>query len=68
MDPRRPPFWHLSRQQHRDDRLWVREEETVMIYKLRKLYCPCSKYEGGKMCTVSNVRDHLVHHGRENPF
>lgn len=38
------------------------------MYKLKRIGCPCSKCKGGKMLVIANVKEHLIHHGREPIF
>jgi hypothetical protein len=64
-NPKRLPFWHVRKQQHRDDRLWVKEEQKGRLYNLRRLCCPCIKCKGRFLYTIGNVRGHLIHNGRD---
>jgi hypothetical protein len=66
MDPRSLPLCHPRKQEHRDDRLWAREEQRVRLYALKKLNCPCVKCKGHTLCIVANVRNHLILNGK-NP-
>ncbi len=63
MDPRRLPLWHVLRQKHRDDRLWVREKGRALLYNLDKMHCPYTKYKRGTMWTLQNVKIHQLQNG-----
>ena len=56
------------RQQHRDDRLWRREEERASLYNLKWIHCQCCNYKGRLQLYIAKVKDHLIKHGREPNF
>jgi hypothetical protein len=64
-DARILPLWHVRRQQHRDDRLWIREEQHANLYQLKHLHCPCTKCKGHFLYNITNVKEHLIHNGRD---
>jgi hypothetical protein len=41
MGPQSLPIFHPRRQQHRDDRLWIRKEQRTRLYALKKLHYIC---------------------------
>ncbi len=55
---------HASRQQQRDDWMWVRKDKHARLYGLSKIWCPCGQCKGGKMCKLAIVKDHLIQYGR----
>jgi hypothetical protein len=67
-DIRRLPLWHVRRHQCRDVRLWVREKQRAHIYKLKQIHCPCTKCKGRFSYTLTNVRNHIIHNGRDASF
>ncbi len=64
-DVKRLPLWHVRRQQHWDDRLWIREEQWVNLYQLKHLHCPSTKCKGCFLYNITNVREHLIYNGRD---
>jgi hypothetical protein len=42
-----------------------RGRRKVMVYKLKRIHFPCTKCKGGNFFTLTNVREHLIHNGRE---
>ena len=68
MDGGRLPLHDRRRQQHRDDRLWRREEERASLYNLKRIHCPCCKCKGRHQLQITKVKDHLIRNGREPNF
>ena len=68
MDVGNLPLHDKRRQQHRDDRLWRREEERATLYNLKRIHCPCCKCKGRVQCSLPKVKDHLIHFGREPAY
>jgi len=68
MDLRSLPLWHPRRQQHKDGRLWVQEEQRARLYALKRLHCPYAKCKGHTSCTMANVRNHFIFNGRDSSF
>jgi len=67
-NPQILPLLHVKKQQHRDDKLWVREEQRARLYNLKCLHCPCTKCKGHFLYTIGNVRGHLIHNERDLRF
>ena len=68
MDGGSLPLHDRRHQQHRDDRLWRREQEKANLYKLKRLHCPCCRCKGRVQCSLAKVKDHLINNGREPAF
>jgi hypothetical protein len=68
MIPCKFPLSDVRRQNLRDDRLWVREVQRLTFFNLRKMHCPCSKYQGRRKLLVRTVRKHLILNERDPNF
>jgi hypothetical protein len=67
-DIKRLALWHVRKQQCQIDRPWVREEQRAHFYKLKRIHCPYIKCEGHFSYKLENVKDHLIHNGRDASF
>lgn len=46
----------------------VREEQRAHFHKLKRIHCPCTKCKGCLSYKLENVKDHLIHNGRDVRF